>query len=357
MQKPMSEPFASPADLEACRQDIRGGSKSFYAASLLMPQDARERAYALYGFCRRADDAVDDGGDPAAACDALSARLDAIYAGRPGPDPVDRAFADAVRACDIPKALPAALIEGFAWDAAGRRYETISEVRAYGARVAGSVGAMMALVMDARSSAALSRACDLGVAMQLTNIARDVGEDARAGRLYLPRAWLREAGVDPDAFLKAPRFDDRLGTVVARLLAEAERLYERARPGIGLLPRSCRPAIHAASRIYREIGREAERSGWDTITQRVATSNRRKLALAAAGLADAALTSSDDDATPLGETYFLVRAVPPVLMVESPPAWWRVGEHWGRLAVILHDVELRERAAADSQDLNRGQRG
>ena len=86
----------------------------------------------------------------------------------------------------LPRAIPEALLEGFAWDAAHRRYETLSAVRAYGARVAGSVGAMMCLIMGATSRDALSRACDLGLAMQLTNIARDVGEDARAGRLYLP---------------------------------------------------------------------------------------------------------------------------------------------------------------------------
>ena len=98
----------------------------------------------------------------------------------------------------IPRALPEALLEGFAWDAAGRRYETLDEVEHYAARVAGCVGAMMTLVMGRRDPAILARACDLGVAMQLTNICRDVGEDARAGRLYLPLAWLRDNGIDPD---------------------------------------------------------------------------------------------------------------------------------------------------------------
>ena len=153
----MSDRFADPADLDACRRSIRGGSKSFYAASLLLPPVVRERAYALYGFCRRADDLVDRGGDARAACDVLEARLEAIYAGRPGRDPVDRAFADLVRACDIPEALPDALLEGFAWDASGMRYDTISQLRAYAARVAGTVGVMMALGMGARSEAALSR--------------------------------------------------------------------------------------------------------------------------------------------------------------------------------------------------------
>jgi 15-cis-phytoene synthase len=101
----------------------------------------------------------------------------------------------------LPRELPAALLEGFAWDAAGRYYETIDELHDYCARVAGSVGAMMALIMGVKNKQVLARACELGNAMQLTNIARDVGEDARNGRLYLPRSWMREAGIDPQAWL------------------------------------------------------------------------------------------------------------------------------------------------------------
>jgi phytoene synthase len=353
----MADRFASAEDLETCRRSIRGGSKSFYAASLLLPREMRTRAYALYGFCRRADDAVDDGADAAAACAALSDRLDAIYAGAPKDDAVDRALADVVRDCAIPKDLPAALIEGFAWDAEGRSYETIGAVRAYGARVAGSVGAMMALVMGVRSAEASARACDLGVAMQLTNIARDVGEDARNGRLYLPRAWMREAGLDPDAWLADPKFDDRLGSVVERLLAEADRLYDRARPGVALLPRACRPAIHAAARIYRAIGQEAAAAGWDTVSRRAVTSKRRKLALAAAGLADAAGSRNGYETPPLPETRFLVQALPPAPELEQDPSWWRVDAHWGRMIEILHDVSLRERASSHAQSLQRSGRG
>ncbi len=109
-----------------------------------------------------------------------------------------------------------ALLEGFAWDAAGRRYDTLDDLLDYAARVAGAVGAMMAVLMGVRDPALLARACDLGVAMQLTNIARDVGEDARAGRLYLPLAWLREAGIDPDAFLADPALQSRFGRCGAR---------------------------------------------------------------------------------------------------------------------------------------------
>jgi phytoene synthase len=105
----------------------------------------------------------------------------------------------------MPRALPEALLEGLAWDGMERRYASLSDLRAYSARVASAVGAMMCVLMEVRDPHALARACDLGVAMQLTNIARDVGEDARAGRLYLPTDWLEEEGIDIDAFLADPR--------------------------------------------------------------------------------------------------------------------------------------------------------
>ena len=123
------------------------------------------------------------------------------------PMAADRALASVIARYAIPRAVPQALLEGFAWDREGRRYETLADLTAYAARVAGTVGAMMALLMDERRPEVLARACDLGVAMQFSNIARDVGEDARAGRLYLPQEWLREAGLDPEAWLAAPVFD------------------------------------------------------------------------------------------------------------------------------------------------------
>ncbi len=156
-------------------------------------------------------------------------RLDAVYRRPPAARPADRALAAVVARFALPRALLDALLEGFAWDAAGRRYETLAELerlrrprRRHGGRDDGGA--------DGRPHPALvARACDLGVAMQLTNIARDVGEDARAGRLYLPQAWLREAGLDPAAWLARPRFSPAIGAAVRRLLAAADTLYARGR--------------------------------------------------------------------------------------------------------------------------------
>jgi phytoene synthase len=140
---------------------------------------------------------------------------------------------------------------------------------------------MMTLVMGTRSPSALARACELGVAMQLTNIARDVGEDARSGRLYLPRQWLREEGLDPDAWLRQPVFNPAIARITAQLLAVAEGLYRRAEHGVAELPMDCRPAIQAARLVYAEIGHQLQRNGLDAVNRRTVVSGARKLALVA----------------------------------------------------------------------------
>ncbi|MDZ7589708.1 MAG: phytoene/squalene synthase family protein [Rubrivivax sp.] len=309
-------------DLGACRKLMRGGSKTFFAASLLLPARVREPASALYAFCRLADDAIDLGADPHAAMRDLEHRLDAIYDGRPGAVDADRALAQVVHRHAIPRLLLDALLEGFLWDANGRRYETLQDVHAYGARVAGTVGAMMALVMRAATPQALARACELGVAMQLTNIARDVGEDARNGRLYLPRHWLREAGIDAEAWLRAPRFDAAIAAVVERLLREADALYRRAEQGIAELPRDCRSAIHAARLVYAEIGHQLRRDGLDSIHRRTVVSGSRKLALIAraTGAAMLAPPPVQADIEALPAVQFLVDSAAAALPAAAPGA-------------------------------------
>jgi phytoene synthase len=313
------------ADIAACRAMLRHGSRSFFAASFLLPRTVREPASALYAFCRLADDAVDVDAASAGAIDRLRAGLERAYAGRPRAHPVERAFAETVSRFAIPRDLPEALIDGLAWDAEGRRYEDLAALHAYSARVAGTVGAMMALLMGVRAPALLARACDLGVAMQLTNIARDVGEDARAGRLYLPLRWLEQAGIDGDAWLAKPKFTEILGEVVARVLHAANELYRRADSGIAALPRSCRPGIRAARLLYAEIGNELARSGFDSISRRTVVPVARKLDVIARALA---LPPGDSrqEAACLPETAFLVAAVTAAAPRPTPTGgaarWW-----------------------------------
>ncbi|MBB4265444.1 phytoene/squalene synthase family protein [Roseospira visakhapatnamensis] len=352
MQKPWSErpDLASPQDRTQCRALIKTGSRSFFAASLLLPPAMRDPAYALYGFCRLSDDAVDESDACLQAVSHLRHRLDLIYAGTPMDNPVDRAFADVVERHALPRTLPDALLEGFEWDARGRDYETISEVRAYGARVASTVGAMMSVLMGARQPHVLARACDLGVAMQLTNIARDVGEDARNGRLYLPRQWMVEAGLDPEAFLARPRFTPALGVVVRRLLAEADRLYDRAASGIAGLPAGCRPAIHAARLIYAGIGTEIAQAGYDSVSRRAYVPGRRKLALVANAVRDTAVYRSVAADPALAETHFLVDAAafaPNIWVMARQPAAEQqsYGERVFWALELMSRLEERRRAA------------
>ncbi|KAA5603054.1 phytoene/squalene synthase family protein [Blastochloris sulfoviridis] len=342
------DPCLAADDVAACRELLRNGSRSFYTASMVLPPTVRTAACTLYAFCRVADDAVDLGVDRCAALEALRERLDRAYAGRPMPDPVDRAFAETVERYAVPRALPEALLEGFAWDSEGRRYDDFSGVVAYSARVAAAVGAMMTVLMGVRAPDAMARACDLGVAMQLTNIVRDVGEDARAGRIYLPLDWMREAGLDPDAFLADPVFDARLAAVVKRMIEAADRLYVRSEAGIARLPLSCRPGIWAARLIYAEIGREVARNGYDSVSQRAVVSAGCKARLLGRALTLAPLPGRSESAPPLPEVAFLVDAVagtpePTVQRGDAEIAWWDVNGRVAAMIDMFATVAERER--------------
>ena len=298
---------------------LREGSKSFHAAAQLLPDRMRQPVTVLYAFCRLADDGVDHAADGPRALVRLHQRLDRAYAGDPLDQPVDRAFADLIAAHQLPKTVFEWLFEGFAWDAQGARYDTISDVRAYAIRVAGTVGVMMALLMGTRTPEALARACDLGVAMQLTNIARDVGEDANAGRLYLPRGVMAAEGLDPEAWLARPAMSPALGRVIARVLGEADRLYDRAESGIACLPGDCRLAIYAARYIYAEIGQVlARRQGYDSVSRRAVVPARAKLRLAAQAIGAVLRRPGGLDAPALPEAEPLLAAV---AEAPHPDAW------------------------------------
>jgi phytoene synthase len=309
MHSPSTPEMSSQEDLQACVAMMRGGSKSFFAASKLLPERIRAASVALYAFCRVADDLVDEGESSTASLEVLRTRLDAIYSGKPEPYIEDNALRMVVEQYELPRAMLDALIEGFEWDAQGKTYGTIEDVHQYGARVAGSVGAMMCWIMGNRKASTLARACELGVAMQLTNIARDVGEDARNGRLYLPTTWMKEAGIDPTHWLDQPSFSPALQTVIERLLAEADSLYAKAHTGIADLPKDCRAAILAARLIYAEIGHQLKREGCNSINHRTVVNSTRKWALLGQSKLQATwLSSPKDCAPPLEAIRYLIDA-------------------------------------------------
>ena len=331
-------------DLAACARLLCAGSRTFYLASFLLPGRVRDAAIALYAFCRVADDDIDLGGD-AAALLALEARLARVYAGRPDNRATDRAFARVVDRYDIPRALPEALFEGLRWDLDGRRYETLGEIEDYAARVAGSVGVMMAMLMQVRAPALLARAADLGVAMQLTNIARDVGEDARTGRLYLPRQWLREAGLDPEVWLQTPRHSAALGGVVLRLLARAEELYGLADAGIAGLPVDCRFGIGAARHCYAAIGHEVARRGGNAVDGRAVVSGARKCARLARALPLPWPSTIGIHDMPLPATRYLVDAAQAAGAWHTPNTERPPGREVPAIIELLERLERRDRAA------------
>jgi phytoene synthase len=297
-------------DMSECRRLLSHGSKSFYIASHFLPRALRESASGLYAFCRIADDLVDLGDDPRQALVTLHQRLDQIYDGQPNNHPIDRVLSQIVIDHKLPRGLLDALLEGFEWDTEGRDYHTLAEVCDYGARVAGTVGVMMAVLMGVKDHATLARAADLGVAMQLTNICRDVGEDARAGRLYLPRDLMQEAGMDPEAFLCSPVPSPQLTQVLQKLLAEAERRYQLADEGIRQLPRSCRPGILAARRLYAEIGHTVVNNNYDSISQRAVVSRARKLQILIGLIRGPAAAPEYMHEPCAAENQFLIDAIP-----------------------------------------------
>ncbi len=306
----------SEEDRTLCDEAIFSGSKSFDAASRLLPRDVRIASRALYAFCRASDDLVDEGGMGRASIAQLQNRLNAIYGGASLALPCDRAFASVVEGYAIPKAIPAAMIEGFTWDEDGRVYHTLSDVLDYSARVASTVGVMMALIMGCTTRRGFARAADLGLGMQLTNIARDIGEDAGRGRIYLPLDWLHETGVAPADLLNGRADPAAIAQLTARLLTVADGYYRRALTGLGALPVSCRPAIKSAAFIYRDIGREIALHGYD-LNRRAHTSTIRKLTLIARAAATPLQAVRVNDAPADRSTAFLVDAAHAAVMTSA----------------------------------------
>lgn len=296
--------------LVASRDSIVRGSKSFRSATRLFGPEVREDAWLLYAWCRRCDDEI-DGQDHGHGHEELSQdeqrrRLERLYdltrralAGEPTGDDTFAAFQRVALRHSLPAQWPLDLIDGFAMDVDHRRYRTIEDVMAYCWHVAGVVGVMMARVMGVTDPEVLRRAQDLGLAFQLTNIARDVVEDAAHGRVYLPADWLVEAGVEPTAAAVAdPANRAKVHAVTTRLLQLAEPYYDSARDGLRGLPFRSSLAIAAARGVYREIGRKVRRRGPDVWGRRVVVRKPTKLWLFGRGLLIAIWTQALDRGKP-----------------------------------------------------------
>lgn len=278
---------ARAALVTTAQQSIARGSRSFAAASRLFAPETRERAWLLYAWCRACDDIADgqDHGhamtgvsDGPARLAEISALTEAALAGNVVENPAFDALRVFAAETALPPALARDLIAGFALDAHGWRPQTEQDLYRYCYHVAGAVGCMMALAMGvpADDDATLDRACDLGLAFQLANIARDVAEDARAGRCYLPQAWLDELGIPADDLL-APCYRDRLGQLGERLGTLAARYEASARLGTPALAFRSAWAVLAAAGIYGAIGRKVAALGARAWDRRVSTSGLAKI--------------------------------------------------------------------------------
>lgn len=241
----------------------------------------------LYAWCRACDDLADgqDMGhnmqivaDPAARLATIRERTALALTGKPSGDPAFDGFGIVARECAIPAALAKDLIAGFALDAEGWRPRTEQDLYQYCYHVAGSVGVMMALVMGVSpdDEATLDRACDLGLAFQLANIARDICEDDAAERCYLPVEWLVEMDVPPGEHMK-PHYRKRLAVLAGRLAKLAAAHEASARVGAAALPFRSAWAVLAAAGIYGGIARKVAECGQHAWDHRVSTSKATKI--------------------------------------------------------------------------------
>ncbi len=273
------------------RASIKAGSKSFALASKVLPPDLRDDASMLYAWCRYCDDVV-DGQEmghgqfvdyrigQANRLATLRAQTEAAFAGETAP-PEFVGMAQVFTRHSIPKRHAVEHLDGFQMDVDERVYETVDDILDYSYHVAGVVGVMMAHIMGVRDEPTLDRASDLGLAFQLTNIARDVIDDAKAGRIFVPSELLEKHGAPTQANALAKREAWPAAHKAAiDLLDIAEGYYASAKVGIRELPFRCAWAISAALKVYREIGEVLRRDGPDAWAGRVGASNGRKVALA-----------------------------------------------------------------------------
>lgn len=260
------------------------GSKTFSLAANFFKRDQYLNAAQIYLWCRHCDDVIDDG---PATLENLRELTQKTF--QTDSDPVFMGFQRTRMTFQIPEFYPRELLAGMEMDLSKNYYSNFDELKLYCFRVAGTVGLMMSHVMGLYNEKALSHAAKLGMAMQLSNIARDIKEDYLRGRIYLPQEWLSLAEINPGELLH-PSQKNKLRMVVKRLLGEAEALYQEASAGIIFLPFRSALAVTVARNLYREIGREVFRRHEIFPHERIVISKSRKIFLALMALLEVMFT-------------------------------------------------------------------
>jgi phytoene synthase len=283
---PAAEPRTLSAAYERCRQLHARHGRTYYLATLLLPRWKRRHVHALYGFTRYADEIVDDLAsalDRAAQAAALRAWGERFFAGlrgAPCDDPVLPAVLHTVRAFGLDVADFEKFLDSMAMDLHTDGYRTYDDLLGYMEGSAAVIGTMMAPILEsADPPAAREHARQLGLAFQLTNFIRDIGEDLERGRVYLPQADLERFGVGR-ADLASPRATPAVKGLLAFEVGRARAHYRAAAPGIGLLAPSSRPCVQVAFDLYGGILDEVERAGYQVLAHRVRVPHRRRLGVA-----------------------------------------------------------------------------
>jgi phytoene synthase len=266
---------------EYCQQKAARSGSSFYYSFLFLPPERRRAITALYAFCREVDDVVDECADPQLAQTKLAWWRDEIhrcFTGQPQ-HPVAVALAPVVRSFDLPAEHFQEIIDGMAMDLRQNRYLDFKALQLYCYRVASVVGLMAAEIFGYADRRTLKYAHDLGLAFQLTNIIRDVGEDARRGRIYLPLDELRRFEVKPAEILDA-KHSERFGRLMEFQIERADGLYTQALAALPVADRKAQRAGLVMAAIYRTLLDEIRRDGCHVLERRVALTPVRKLWLA-----------------------------------------------------------------------------
>lgn len=276
---------------EYCRQVTQRASKTFYWGSVFLPPAKRQAIWAIYAFCRVVDDIVDEAADekvlrighlrgsrsPAQSIDNWRRALTRLYKqGFAGNDPILLAWDHLLQEYPVPLEPALELLDGVEMDLKQTRYQNFDALRLYCYRVAGTVGLLTSSIFGYEDECALVHAVDLGIALQLTNILRDVGEDARNGRIYLPLEEMEQFGYR-ESDLMAGVINEAFCALIYFQMQRAEAYYGRSLPGIDLLDADCRLAIRLSGTLYRRILDCIRENNFDVFTTRASVPLPTKL--------------------------------------------------------------------------------
>lgn len=271
-----------------CRAITRQYAKTFYLAIRFLPNKKQRAIFAIYGLCRYLDNLVDENQDLTnlgivipknevnAKLDLVIKELQKIYVGKKTENPVLAAFADVIKVFNIPFKYPLLLIEGLRQDLVKTRYADFDEVYEYSYKVASVVGLMTSEIFGYSDNKAIEYAVDLGVAMQLTNILRDIDEDLRRNRIYLPKTELDAFNITEQQLIER-NFDTNFEAFMKFQIARARTFYAKAEVGIGLLSKDCQLPVYLAHRNYSRILNKIEKNNYNVFAKRVYLSQTEKL--------------------------------------------------------------------------------